>query len=116
MEHGDRLGAICYIDRAHKAIGFFGYGKYVGETLPSDNVIVGHVRVHSTGKTSATLMLDSGIMLYRCECALWAPEKDMGRYLNECLADGWRTTSVDLLAYREEGLKNFNNSLFRNLT
>ncbi len=116
MDSGTPVGAISYIDHKSKTIGFFGYGLYIGRSVPDDNVICNYVRVSSTGVESDAMCLQSGRKLYRCECELWAPNMEIWRYLRECQADGWTIISVDIRKYRKKAMRLFENSLFRNLS
>lgn len=116
MKKDDRVGAFCYTDHKAKIIVFFGYGVFLGETLPSEDVVAGCVRVSRTGRKSATVKLDSGDKVYRCECEDWALEENAQNYIKDCTGDGYKLKQITVKEYRREAAETLNNSLFRDLT
>jgi len=67
VEIGSRIGAIR--DEADRVVSFFGYGIFTGRTIPPKNV-----GGFNLGVPNPTLLLDSGIIVYGCEC--WWGDED----------------------------------------
>lgn len=73
MEIGDRVGAILSTDKKTSTVRFIGYGKYVGDFIPPDEI--------GFGIPNPKIALDSGDFVYGLEC-WWGCVKAVKKYLN----------------------------------
>lgn len=69
---GDRLGAIASGDQEEVRI--YGYGVYIGHEIPSAQCGGLGPTIREQGRTNPTIKLDSGKVVYGCEC-WWGPEE-----------------------------------------
>lgn len=79
MEEGSRVGAIR--DANSEIVNLFGYGVYSGEEIPPDNIMSPFglykelkERLKEKTPTNPKIVLDSGEIVWGCEC-WWGPEE-----------------------------------------
>jgi len=74
-EIGMRVGAVSHSEG--ETIYIFGYGIYEGDTVPAATVggFMGKM-LHEAGVTNPTIKLDSGKIVYGCEC-WWGDEAEV---------------------------------------
>ena len=73
---GDRVGAVQSVTNGVARL--YGYGKYVGDEVPGDEV--GGLNV---GLANPKIELDNGKHVFGCEC-WWSPEEEMRKMLAQC--------------------------------
>ena len=80
---GDRVGVVASIKDGIAEI--FGYGVYMGELVPEYEGDRGTMAdfVKDLGRTNPTIKLDSGEMVYGCEC-WWGSEEAVKNRLAQC--------------------------------
>jgi hypothetical protein len=81
MKKGDRVGAVLGIDG--DVAEFLGYGIYDGEAVPQEAVGSFAKMLQETGMTNPKILLDSGKVVYGCEC-WWDSEKEIKTRLEAC--------------------------------
>ena len=63
----------CIISADSEEVKFLGYGEYAGNEVPSAEAVgLCHI-LRVTGRSSPKIVLDSGEVVYGCEC-WWVPE------------------------------------------
>ena len=75
VKKGDRVGAILGSDGI-KTVRFLGWGTYMGEELPEEAVGFWAECCVAEGRKSPQIVLDSGEIVYGCEC-WWSTAKDI---------------------------------------
>ena len=73
MNIGERVGAIE--SQEEGVTKFYGYGTFQGHTIPPENV-----GGFNFGRPNPTIRLDSGDIVYGCEC-WWGPEKEVAKMI-----------------------------------
>jgi hypothetical protein len=76
---GARVGAILEVNENN--VKFFGYGKYVGDFVPQEAVGFLATFFKDTQKKCPKIELDSGKIVYGCEC-WWEEEEKVKRILS----------------------------------
>ena len=87
---GDRVGVMIGADADTKIIKWLGFGRYIGETIPSPEA-----GGFNFGVPNPTLELDSGKICYGCE-TWWGAEGEMKVKLEAWVARGWTIMDVDI--------------------
>jgi len=96
---GDRVGAI--LGRTEEGeTKFLGYGVYEGEGVPIEAVGPIAEALVETKSTNPMIRLDSGSVVYGCEC-WWGPEDEVKRNLENI-----KVKKVDIDDVRLEYLEN----------
>ncbi len=97
---GDRIGAIVGEDGETGLVSIFGYGIYLGEQIPSDDVIfMGSKYIEiAPGMKNPAIKLDNGDIVYGCEC-WWGSEEKVKE-----IVKGKEVEIVSVKEYREEAL------------
>lgn len=67
-----RVGAICDADK--EEVRLFGYGVYEGDEVPPPGIQIFGADLHALGHTNPKIKLDSGKVVWGCEC-WWGPEE-----------------------------------------
>lgn len=94
MNVGDRVAALMSSDS--ETVKLFGYGKYIGETVPKvegDGTFASSLRDGNV--PNPTIELDSGKIVYGCEC-WWGPEEK-----TKAMIGGRKIVEVDIDSYRK---------------
>lgn len=101
-EVGDRMGALMSANT--KEVKFFGYGKYLGNVIPEPTgaPIVADMIEH--GIHHPAIELDSGDVVYGCEC-WWGPEEKIRAKVASFIAAGAKLTEVTVADFRAEVAK-----------
>lgn len=94
---GDRVGAISHADK--ETVYLFGYGTYEGNHVPPQGVQFLGVDLASLGHTNPKITLDSGKVVWGCEC-WWGPEARVKAEIG-----GRKVVMVDIDKAREEAKK-----------
>lgn len=76
---GSRVGAILTTEGTRK-VHFLGYGTYVGDEVPKEAVGMLAEMARSFKRTNPKIALDSGKVVYGCEC-WWGPEDEVRQRL-----------------------------------
>lgn len=79
---GDRVYAIRNTDDATKTVHLYGYGVYEGDYLPDSAGGNTAETVHVQGGDNPRIKLDSGKIVWGCEC-WWGPEQDFKSRANQ---------------------------------
>ena len=95
---GDRVGAILSSDDKH--VYFLGYGTYVGDRIPTDDVTFMGVQHNKYGRENPAIELDNGDVVYGCEC-WWGSETVIKNRLEK---GGLKIQEVRIDKYRQEAL------------
>lgn len=74
-EVGSRVGAVMSADA--KEVKFFGYGVYVGDEVPGEEV-----GGFNLGFPNPKIELDSGKVVFGCEC-WWGSEEEVVKMIGE---------------------------------
>lgn len=93
-ETGYRVGAIMGGD--DKSVKFFGYGVYEG-----DFELPGSVGGFNFGQKNPRIKLDSGKIVWGCEC-WWGPEENIKKNLEIYKSQGLEIIDVDIEEEREK--------------
>ena len=72
MKVGGRVGAILGSNE-DGSIGFFGYGVYEGDFIPTEAAGLLATIARELGHKNPRLKMDDGSIVYGCEC-WWGPE------------------------------------------
>lgn len=91
---GDRVGAIRNADKQTAYL--FGYGTYQGHEVPPPGVMFMGVDLHEAGHENPKIVLDSGKVVWGCEC-WWGGEERTRRAI-----DGRTVVMVDPEENRRE--------------
>ena len=86
---GTRVGAILEVNDHH--VKFLGYGKYVGDFIPEEAVGFLAAFFKETQKSCPKIELDSGKIVYGCEC--WWEEAER---VKKILSDYDNVETVDI--------------------
>lgn len=89
-----RVGAIHCMDE-HE-VRLFGFGEYIGDEIPEPGVTFFGIDMHRAGRPNPTILLDSGVKVYGCEC-WWTDEGKVKRIM-----EGKKVIEVDIRVLREE--------------
>lgn len=81
MKKGDRVGAI-FSSNIDKSVNFIGYGEYVGDFVPKEGAGWLAAGLISRGVKNPKILLDSGKVVYGCEC-WWGPEEKVKHMLKD---------------------------------
>lgn len=98
---GSRIGAILGSNPETKTVQFLGYGVYGGDAAPHEAVGFLAEAIRSTGNTNPRLDLDSGDVVYGCEC-WWGSEAAVLKRLRLLEEAGYRIETVQIGKVREE--------------
>jgi len=72
-EQGIRVGAILSADA--ESVRLLGYGTYLGDFVPEDDDVgIFGVSFKELGRKNPRILLDSGDVVWGCEC-WWGPEE-----------------------------------------
>lgn len=77
-EKGARVGAI--LSSEGTTVHFLGYGTYVGDVIPQEAMGMLAEMARSQQVTNPKIELDSGKVVYGCEC-WWGPEEEVRQRL-----------------------------------
>lgn len=72
-ERGVRVGAVCNADE--KTVRLYGYGVYEGDEVPPPGIQIFGQELHELGHANPKIKLDSGKVVWGCECWWGAEEK-----------------------------------------
>jgi len=90
-----RVGAI--LSAEDRIVQFLGYGKYVGDEIPEEAVGFMAEALKTNKITNPKIVLDSGKVVYGCECWWGSEEK-----VKEELAKYAKVVDVDIDQVRKE--------------
>lgn len=90
---GDRVGAVSHVVNGVAYV--FGYGKYAGEELPVGAAGMG-ARLVEAKVTNPKIVLDSGKVVWGCEC-WWGLEKAVKDRIEK---EKWTVVEIDIEAER----------------
>ena len=71
---GDRVGAVQKADE--NTVYFYGYGEYIGDTIPSRGIL------GDAGIKNPTIKLDNGQVVYGFEC-WWGDEERIKKWIGD---------------------------------
>jgi hypothetical protein len=86
---GDRVGAICSANG--ERVAFFGYGTYQGDHVPDQDYGPFCKMLRAEGIANPKIVLDSGEVVYGCEC-WWGAEAVVHERIER-----WRNNGVKIL-------------------
>ena len=98
---GDRIGAL--LGAMGSQVRVFGFGVYAGEEVPTRAVGTLAEVLRSTKFPNPKLVLDSGQVVYGCEC-WWGPQDIVKARIAEREARGDKIEYVDIDEVRKEYL------------
>lgn len=93
---GDRVGAILSAD--HDEINVFGFGVYIDDEVPP---IAVNSYLHNCGRTNPKIELDSGHIVWGCEC-WWGAEDEIQEKIKHYRQHGKKVNMIDPLNFRSE--------------
>ena len=98
---GDRVGAVCGKSDDGSHVLFFGFGTYQGEEVPGPEVFgpMG-VKLHEYGIKNPKILLDSGEVVWGCEC-WWGSEAKIQEALEAWGSKGMVAKLITPGEYRE---------------
>lgn len=94
MEIGTRVGAI--LGGSNEEVEFLGYGKYMGEDIPIEAIGFMADLIRDTKRKNPKIELDSGEVVYGCECWWGSEEKVKSMLKNK------KVNNVSIVAIREQ--------------
>ena len=77
-EIGERVGAISHTKKGTAY--FFGYGTYDGDEVPPPGIQIMGVELYEMELTNPKIILDSGDVVWGCEC-WWGSEESVRKNL-----------------------------------
>ena len=97
-----RVAALSHTDKEKKEIYFFGYGEYVGDFVPGEEVAgdLGKQTRNSSFK-NPKIILDSGQVIWGCEC-WWSDEDIIKQQFSKMESEGWKIINLDIEEEREK--------------
>ena len=99
---GDRIGALLSVSETEVKV--LGFGIYAGEEVPTRAVGMLAEILRTTKFPNPKLVLDSGKVVYGCEC-WWGPQDTVKARIAEREARGDTIEYVDIDEVRDEYLK-----------
>lgn len=91
MEKGTRVTALFCVRKDTAEV--IGSGVYEGNEIPPENI-----GGYNIGLPNPKIVLDSGIVIWGCEC-WWGPEEDVKKYIEK---HQLQTVQVDILEERKK--------------
>lgn len=79
-EIGTRVGAVQSADESE--VRFYGFGTYDGDEVPPPGVQMMGIEVHEIGITNPKITLDSGKVVFGCEC-WWGDEERVRQMIGD---------------------------------
>lgn len=96
---GSRVGAILSASLEDKTFKFLGYGVYEGDFVPHQGAAGWMTSaIRGWGHTNPRIKLDSGKVVYGCQC-WWGPEEQVQKMIAEYEAAG---VSVEMVTLEDE--------------
>jgi len=95
---GDRVGAI--VSSKGQTVNIFGYGIYLGDQVPTDEVIFmgGRYTEMAPGLKNPAIRLDNGDVVFGCEC-WWGSEEKVRQKIGDR-----EVRVISVQEYRRRGL------------
>lgn len=97
-EVGSRIGAV--LGAKNGKVEFLGFGTYEGRAVPDADAVGIADIMREIGSENPKLRLDSGVVVWGCEC-WWGSQEEIERRLEAWRKDGWTIVDVDMRHVRE---------------